>query len=156
MDLQVAGALTSYVYQSALAQNGNVNQALAKAMAVSQAQASNASNLLATTASADPFASLLGGVANTELTALSFDTAVPPGTGPESVQALLASMGSNPATLFSGADSLPASAALLSPASVQALVRFAYGQSPDAATTTQQALFSAQQTMLGFGLNLWA
>jgi len=95
-------------------------------------------------------------VANPELTALSFDTAVAAGTGPESVQALLASMGPSPATLFSGADGLPASAALLSPASVQALVRFAYGQSPDAATTTRQALFSAQQTMLGFGLNLWA
>jgi len=37
MDLQVAGALTSYIYQSALAQTGSVNQALVKAMAVSQA-----------------------------------------------------------------------------------------------------------------------
>jgi len=156
MDLNVAGALSSYAYQSALAKTGNKGQALAQAMAVSQSQSSDASLLLASTGSVDPMSALLGGSTSEALNSLSYSMSAASGNGSQAIQALLASPGSSASSLFSGTDSLPLSAAVLSPASTQALVRYAYDQSQNSSATVEQAIASSQQAIQGSVMNLLA
>jgi hypothetical protein len=167
MDMNVTAALGSYAYQSTLTQTGSANRALAQAMASGQSQASEVGSLVASAGSFDPLASLAGGSNSEALTSLAYATSAASGTGAQSVQAALASLGNGTSAILSslsssGSDGLPLSAAALSPSTTEALVRYAYdqGQSQSqglgTSATAQQAAASGLQTLMSSSLNLLA
>jgi hypothetical protein len=149
MDVNGIGALSAYAYQTTLNQTGSSSQALSQAMTVGQAQAAETSGLLASVGPVDPLAALGGGTTGPGLAGLAYASSAASGHGPDAIQAVLAALGGGSSALFTGSDSLPVSAAALSPSTTQALVRYAYDQSqnPDKAL---------QQAQLGTGLNFLA
>jgi hypothetical protein len=157
MDVNAAGALSAYAYQSALSQTGNASQALSQALAASQAQVAQTSSLFTGVGPIDPMATLAGGAESQSQASLYFGASSATGNASGTVQGLLSSLlgGSNSA-LFSGSDSLPSSAALLTGGALESLVRYAYDQSQNPTASSQQLAASAQQTALTSGLNLLA
>lgn len=177
MDVSGIGALSSYTYQSTLTQTGSTGQALAQAMAASQSEVANATSLLSGAGSMDSLFALAGASGSQALGPLatlaygaSGASGAPgaspsPGEGPtavQNIQAMLASLAGGSPGLFSSAstpsssDSLPVSAAALSPATTEALVRYAYDQSQNPTNTAAQAAASGQRTQQSSGLNLLA
>lgn len=134
MDVNGLAALSSYFYQSALAQTGNASQALTQALSSTQTQVSGVTSLLASSA---PTESLFG---TGDTTGLDF--------------ALLG--GSSPSALLPTSDGLPSSTAYLTPSTTAALVRYAYDQNQDPSTAVQNALASTQASMFKAGLDLLA
>ena len=156
MDMNVSSALTAYAYRSALTQTGSPSQALSQALAASQSQVATATALLTGAGSADAFTGLAGSSGSQALTALSYATAAPLGTGADAVQALLASLNGGVSSLLPASGGMPASAALLSPSTTSALVRYAYDQSQNPTHTAAQSAASGQQALVTSGLNLLA
>ena len=132
MDVNAAGALSAYAYQTTLAQTGSASQALAKGMSAAQSQAADTSALLSSAGASDP--------------ALA-DAAV---------QSMLASMSSSSSVLFASSDKSPLSAAALNPGAAEALARYAYDQSADPKTGAQLAAAAAKQALQSTGLDLLA
>jgi hypothetical protein len=149
MDVNALGAINSYVYQGALSQSGNADQALAQALAAGQSlTADKSSGGPAKVGPVDPLEAARGDKAQQPASA---STSIPTwnAQGPQALAGTL--FGSSSSALLSASDSLPASAASLAPGNTEALVRYAYDQSrnPDAAA-------SSAQSTLGTGLNLLA
>ncbi|HEY3401104.1 MAG TPA: hypothetical protein VGK03_10775 [Geothrix sp.] len=156
MDMNVAGALSAYTYQSTLAQTGSASQALTQALATSQSQVGQASALLAGAGSLDGATALAGGSGVQALASLAYSASAASGNGPEALQAMLATLGGGTSALSSTSDSLPLSAAILSPSTTEALVRYAYDQSQNPKNAEQLAITAGQQALLTSGLNLTA
>jgi hypothetical protein len=156
MDVNAVGALSAYTYQTALTQTGSASQALTQALASGQSQAAQTGALLASAGSLDPASLLAGGSSSQALTSLAYSASAASGNGPEAIQAMLASLGGGTSGLLPTADSLPVSAAALTPGATQALVRYAYDQSQDPQTAEQLAITAGQQALLSQGLNLLA
>jgi hypothetical protein len=156
MDMNVAGALSAYAYQSTLTQTGNASQALRQGLAASQSQAASTSTLLASAGSIDPMAALAGGSGVQALASLAYTSSAASGNGTQAVQAMLASLGSSSTALFASSDKMPLSAAAIAPGATEALARYAYDQSADPKTSAQQAAAAAKQALLSTGLDLLA
>ena len=156
MDVNAVGALSAYTYQTALTQTGSASQALTQALASGQSQAAQTGALLASAGSLDPASLLAGGSNSQALTSLAFAASAASGNGPEAIQAMLASLGGGTSGLLPTADSLPVSAAALTPGATQALIRYAYDQSQDPQTAEQLAISAGQQALMSQGLNLLA
>lgn len=156
MDMNVAGALSAYTYQSTLAQTGSASQALTQALATSQSQVGQASALLAGAGSLDGAAALAGGSGAQALASLAYSASAASGNGPEALQAMLATLGGGTSGQSSTTDSLPLSTAILSPSTTEALVRYAYDQSQNPKNAEQLAITAGQQALLTSGLNLTA
>jgi hypothetical protein len=156
MDVNVAGALTAYTYQSTLAQTGSASQALTQALAASRSELNATSTLLDNGPSVDAFASLAGSTGSQALTSLAYSTAAASGNGADAIKSLLSSLNGGVSALLPTSEGMPASAALLSPSTASALVRYAYDQSQNPANTAAKAAASGQQALLSSGLNLLA
>lgn len=154
MDVNVAGALTAYTYQSTLAQTGSASQALTQALAASQSELNATSTMLDNGSSVNAFASLAGGSGSQALTSLAYATAAGSGNGADAIKSLLSSLNGGVSALLPSSEGMPASAALLSPSTTSALARYAYDQSKNATATVAQAAASGQQALLASGLNL--
>ena len=149
--MNVSG-LSTYTYQSTLQQTGSASQALSQALTASKSQADLVGSLFGSTGTQDP---LTGAFASPDLASLTYTTSAAAGSGSDLLQSLLAGSGSSLAGLFSsGGQSL--TSAMVSPSAAAALARFAYDQSQNPATLTQQATASAQQSLLQSGLSLLA
>ena len=154
MDVNAVGALGAYAYQTTLAQGGSASQALTQALAAGQSQAAQTGALLASAGSLDSTSLLAGGSNSQALTSLAYSASAASGNGPEAIQAMLASLGGGTSGLLPTADSLPVSAAALTPGATEALVRYAYDQSSNPQAAEQQAIAAGQQALLSTGLNL--
>ena len=154
--MNAAGAISAYTYQSALSQTGNADQALAQALSASQSLVAADSALFANQIGpVNPMAAFSGDASGQFSTALPFPSSAP--SNGDGAQALLNSLlSSTSSALFSGTDNMPVSAALLSPTSTEALVRYAYDQSQNPNTSTNSLIAAAQQTLLTSALNLLA
>ena len=152
--MNAAGAISAYTYQSALARTGNADQALTQALSASQSLVAASSALFATQVGpVNPMAAFTGDATDQPSTALPFSSLASIGNGARVLNSLLGSTGS---ALYSSTDDLPVSSAVLSPASTEALVRYAYDQSQNPSTSTNALIASAQQSLLTAGLNLLA
>jgi hypothetical protein len=162
MNVNAIGALSAYTYQNTLAQTGSASQALSQALAASQSQADDMSSLLSSVGSVDPLTALSGSSGMESLSALTYASSAASGNGSDALQAMLGTRSptSSLSSLFSGTDGLSMSAALLSPSTTEALVRYTYDQSQNhtasAAQTAAQAIASGQQTLMTSTLNLLA
>ena len=158
LDMNAAGAISAYTYQSALSRTGSADQALTHALATSQSLVAASSALFATQIGPiNPMPALSGDATGQASTALPFASLAPPGNGNDHrAQVLNALLGSTNSALFSSTGNLPVSAAVLSPASTEALVRYAYDQGQNPSTSTNALIASAQQSRLSAGLNLLA
>ena len=156
MDMNVAGALSAYAYQSTLTQTGSASQALGRGLAASQSQAAETTTLLASAGAVDPMATLAGGSGVQALASLAYSTSAASGNGVGAVQSLLASLGGGTSAFTSTSDKLPASTTALSPGATEALARYAYDQSADPKTSAHQAAAAAKQALLTSGLDLLA
>lgn len=159
MNVNAIGALSAYTYQNTLAQTGSSSQAMSQALAVSQSQADDMSSVLSSLGSMDSQTALSGSSGIEALSALTYSAT---GKGPDALQALLGSSSpaNNGSSLFSNSDAMPMSAAVMSPGTMAALVRYTYDQSQNhtssAPQTTSQAVTSAQQALMASSLNLLA
>ena len=156
MDVNVAGALSAYTYQSTLAQTGSASQALTQGLAAGQAQVAQANALLASAGSLDATTALAGGSGIQALASLAYSASAASGNGPEALQAMLASLGGGTSAFSATSDSVPMSTAVLSPSTAEALVRYAYDQSQNPKHAEQLAITAGQQALLTSGLNLTA
>lgn len=156
MDINAISALSAYTYQGALTQSGSAPQALTQALASGQSQAANVRDLLASAAATETLASLAGGSGAQALASLAYSASESAGTGPASVQALLATLGTGSSALLTTSTSLPASTAGLAPSAIEALARYAYDQSQNPTHTIAQTAAAGQQALLASGLNLLA
>lgn len=154
MDIQAMSALSAYSYQTALAQTGSRNQAVAEALAANQAQVGQLRTLMSSTGTPDPYASLAGASGLQALTTLSYNSALASGNGSAAVQSLLASLNPSPSSLLPSTSNMPQSALLLSSSTTTALARYAYDQSQNPAAAASQALAAGQQSLLASGWNL--
>lgn len=154
--MNVSSAFTAYAYQSTLTQTGSQSQALSQALAASQSQVASVNALLGGPTSLEPLSALASSSGSQALTSLSYATAAQLGNGADAVQALLASLNGGVSSLLPASDGMPASAALLSPSTTSALVRYAYDQSQNPTHTAAQIAASGQQALLTSGLNLLA
>lgn len=156
MGVDVIGALSSYSYQSALSQTGSPNKALAQGLAAVQAQVAQAGSLFSSGGSMDPLTALAGSAGQPALASLTTTVGSAAGSGASPVQDLLSAFGGSQDSASSAVSALPWSVAMLSPASAQALVRYAYDQSQNPSHTAAQAAAAGQQPLLASGLNLLA
>jgi len=162
MNVNTIGALSAYAYQNTLAQTGSTSQALSQALAASKAQVDSVTSMLSSMGPVDPLAALSGNSGMEALSALTYSSSAASGNSADALQALLGSNASTSSlsSLFSGSDGLSMSAALLSPSTTEALVRYTYDQSQNysasSAQTTAQAIASGQQTLMTSTLNLLA
>lgn len=156
MDIRATGALSSYAYQSSLAQTGSADRALIQALTMGQSQAADAGALVASAGLVDPLSALAGGSNSQALTTLAYGASEALGNGPQALRAMLASLGGGGSAFAPSSDGLPVSAAAISPGATQALLRYAYDQSQDPEGAAKQAALSAQQSLLSSGLNLLA
>jgi GH18 family chitinase len=159
MDMSVMGSLSAYTYQSALSQTGNSGQAITQALASARSQVANVATLLSsgTQASSDPFATLVDSSSLQALASLAYTSGNATGSGAQSLQSLLNSLGGgSSSTLFSTSSTMPLSAAVLAPSATEALVRYAYDQSQNPTNAAQQVATSGQQSLLATGFNLLA
>ena len=154
MDVNAAGALSAYAYQTTLAQAGSASQALAKGMSAAQSQAADTSALLSSAGATDPALADAAGVG--AMASLAYSAAATTGNGTAAVQSMLASMSSSSSVLFASSDKSPLSAAALNPGAAEALARYAYDQSADPKTSAQLAAAAAKQALQSTGLDLLA
>ena len=154
MDVNAAGALSAYAYQSTLAQTGSATQALAKGAAVAQSQAADTSALLSNAGAVDPSLAGVGGLQS--LASLAYSAGAATGNGTAAVQSLLASLGSSSTALFASSDKSPLSTAALMPGAAEALARYAYDQTADPRTSAQLSAATAKQAQQTSGLDLLA
>ena len=156
MDMNVAGALSAYTYQSTLAQTGSSSQALGRGLAASQSQAANTNALLSSAGAVDPMAALADGSGIQAMASLAYTASASSGNGVAAAQTVLASLSSPSTALFASSDKAPASAAALSPGATVALARYAYDQTADPKTSAHLAAAAAKQALLTTGLDLLA
>ena len=156
MEISAMGALSSYAYQSSLAQTGNASQALIQALASGRSQAANAGALVSSAGFVDPISALAGGSNSQALTSFAYGASADSGNGPQALRAMLASLGGGVSAFAPSSDGLPVSAAAISPGATQALLRYAYDQSQDPEAAVKQAVLSAQQFVSTSALNLLA
>jgi hypothetical protein len=152
MNVNAIGALGSYAYQSALSQTGDTSKAMSQGLAMVQSQVADARSLFSNGGSVDPLAALAGSAGQPALSSLIYGASPTSGNG-SSVQDLLASV-SGQGSPSPTVSALPWSVAMLTPASAQALVRYAYDQSQNPSHTAAQAAAAGQQSLLASGLNL--
>jgi hypothetical protein len=164
MNVNGIGALSSYTYQSTLAQSGSASQALSQALAASQSQVDDLSSLFNNSGQG---ASLGASSGLTALSSLTYSATTASGNGTDALQALLGSNAttSTLSTLFTTTGGQSLSVAMLSPNAAEALVRYTYDQSQSQSQsqsassntqTTAQLIASGKQTLLTSGLNLLA
>ena len=171
MNVNAVGALSSYTYQSTLAQTGSAGQALSQALAASKAQVDQASSIFGNTGQGDALTAL---TASSGLSALSYSASAASGSTSDVLQALLGTSSSSSAStsslssLFSTSGGQSVSAAMLSPDATAALARYTYNQSQTSASPTAttssssatptitQLIASGQQALLSSTLNLLA
>jgi hypothetical protein len=156
MDINAISALSAYTYQSALTQSGSAAQALTQSLSLAQSQSASVGGLLASAGSVDPLAALAGGSETQALASLAYSASEASGTGSESVQALLAALGTGSSALLTTSTALPTSAVGLSPSATEALARYAYDQSQNPTHTIAQTAAAGQQALLASTLNLLA
>jgi hypothetical protein len=166
MNVNATGALSSYTYQSTLAQTGSASQALSQALAASQSQVDQASSIFGSTGQGDALSALAASSGLSALSSLTYSAASASGSSSDALQALLGSSSSTSSlsSLFDTSGGQSMSVAMLSPSSAEALVRYAYDQSnnkssstaPATTPTITQLIASGQQTLLSSGLNLLA
>lgn len=165
MNVNATGALSSYTYQSTLAQTGSASQALSQALTASQSQVDDLSSLFSNSGQGASLAALSASSGLAALSSLTYSATTASGNGTGALQALLGSTSttSTLSTLFTTTGGQSLSVAMLSPSAAEALVRYTYDQSQSqnqAATsntqTTAQLIASGKQTLLTSGLNLLA
>ena len=170
MNVNAIGALSSYTYQSTLAQTGSASQALSQALAASQSQVDEASSIFSSGGQGDALTALAASSGLSALSSLSYSAATASGNSSDALQAVLGSSASSStatsslSSLFSTSGGQSLSVAMLSPSAAEALVRYTYDQSnnkssstaPATTPTITQLIASGQQTLMSSSLNLLA